>query len=202
VSFMSPNSLHKKLIAAGIVPERARLLSRGRAVWTEGELSMTLILWKKPGDKLGWRHYTGDGVLGPKLLDFGGLSVSVDPIRPPDLAWPSSGAPLDDEVEQAPLPAQTFVTDRRDLAAILSSEQEIRRGDQTTDLSIGGYPGRLINALIIARDAGASDIEHEVIAKLHSEMTLESDGQRVDVLQDAKYWAKQYEKALGFAIPL
>jgi hypothetical protein len=83
-----------------------------------------------------------------------------------------------------------FVVDRLDLAQLLASESDVRRGSLTTWLPPANYPARLVQALILARDLGSVELEAEVKEKLRSGTLLLPGGQEVDIASSAKRWAK------------
>jgi hypothetical protein len=59
-----------------------------------------------------------------------------------------------------------------------------------------------VQALIIARDMGASRLGSMIEEKLHGSPVVLSNGDRIEIPPEARYWAKEFEKALGAEINL
>src|SRR5207249_10525472 len=141
--------------AAGVIPASATIDRKGRATWADGDLGLVAMVERRPDERLGWHAFAGDAKLGPALSKFGGLSVAIDPATDDSIEWP------DATVHQDSLEvflgsgigaAQHFIDDRADLARLLASEFDIRRGNLTAWLPLASYPARLVQALIVARD--------------------------------------------------
>ncbi|MEU7588990.1 hypothetical protein AB0A95_22195 [Micromonospora sp. NPDC049230] len=187
-------------MAIGVIPEAATVDRKGRAMWSSDELALVAMLERRPDGRLGWHIFVGDLKLGPALSSFGSLTVAIDPAVDDAIDWPTTNESVE-SVEQFLRDgigiARGFVVDRLDLAQLLASELNVRRGSLTTWLPLANYPARLVQALILARDLGATELEAEIQEKLGSGTLLLPGGQEVDVARSAKRWAKQYAKALG-----
>jgi hypothetical protein len=59
-----------------------------------------------------------------------------------------------------------------------------------------------VQALVIANDIGSDELTETITARLRSGPQILQDGREVDIMATAARWARQYEKAIGFAIPL
>ncbi|MET8198043.1 hypothetical protein [Micromonospora taraxaci] len=200
---ISVTQVLKMAIAIGAIPESATVDRKGRATWSSGEFALVVMLERRPDGRLGWHAFIGDLKLGPALSSFGSLSVAIDPVLDDAVDWPTTDDPVD-SVEEflrgGVAVAPGFVVDRLDLAQLLASESDVRRGSLTTWLPPANYPARLVQALILARDLGSVELEAEVKEKLRSGTLLLPGGQEVDVASSAKRWAKQYAKALGHEV--
>lgn len=190
----------KIAIAAGAIPGSATVDRKGRATWSFNEFALVAMLERRPDGRLGWHAFIGDLKLGPALASFGSLSVAIDPAVDDAVEWPTAGGPVEyvEEFLRGGIAvAPGFVVDRLDLAQLLASESDVRRGNLITWLPLANYPARLVQALILARDLGSAELEAEIKEKLRSGTVLLPGGQEVDIASSAKRWAKQYAKALG-----
>ena len=197
---ISVTQVLKIAIATGAIPESATVDRKGRAAWSSDEFALVVMLERRPDGRLGWHAFIGDLKLGPALSSFGSLSVAIDPMVDDAVDWPTADAPVEsvEEFLRGGIAiAPGFVVDRLDLAQLLASESDVRRGNLTTWLPLANYPARLVQALILARDLGSVELEVEIKEKLRSGMRLLPGGQEVDIASSAKHWAKQYAKALG-----
>lgn len=197
---ISVTQVLKIAIAIGAIPESATVDRKGRATWSSDKFVLVVMLDRRPDGRLGWHAFIGDLKLGPALSRFGSLSVAIDPMVDDAVDWPT----VDDPVESVEkflrggiAVAPGFVADRLDLAQLLASESDVRRGNLTTWLPLANYPARLVQALILARDLGSVELEVEIKEKLRSGTRLLPGGQEVDIASSAKHWTKQYAKALG-----
>ncbi|WP_141910242.1 hypothetical protein [Micromonospora sp. A202] len=192
-------------VGVGVIPESATVDRRGRATWSSDEFALVATLERLSDGRIGWHFFVGDLKFGPALSSFGGLSVAIDPAVDDAVDWPT----VDDSVEYAEEflhggigAAQGFVVDRLDLARLIASESDVLRGNLTTWLPLSNYPARLVQALILARDLGSTELEAEIEKKLRSGTLLLPGGREVDIASSAKRWAKQYAKALGREVPV
>jgi hypothetical protein len=202
---MSPVEILKFAVTIGVIPQPAEIDRKGRATWTAGEFSLAAQLQRRPDERIVWHAFVGDAKLGPSLSKFGSLSVAIDPAVDDSLDQSQANRlteSVDAFLRGGLEPAQQFVADRADLAQILASETDKRRGNLTTWLPRANYPARLVQALIIARDLGAVDLESTIHEKLRSGVLVLAGGREVDIAASAKHWAKQYSKALGFEVPV
>lgn len=197
---ISVTQVLKIAIAIGVIPESATMDRKGRAAWSSDDFALVVLLERRPDGRLGWHALIGDLKLGPALSNFGSLSVAIDPAVDDAVDWPTTNDPVE-SVEEflrgGVAAAPGFVVDRLDLAQLLASESDVRRGHLTTWLPLANYPARLVQALILARDLGSVELEAKIKEKLRSGTLLLPGGQEVDVARSAKHWATQYAKALG-----
>ncbi|MFI7702770.1 hypothetical protein [Nonomuraea sp. NPDC049480] len=105
---------------------------------------------------------------------------------------------LADELRQG----VAFVRDREDLARALAEKADVIRGQVYAWQPDAGYPARLVQALMPARDMHADELVMSVLDKLSSDPIVLDDGSRLNIQKSARSWAKQYAKAPGFDIPL
>jgi hypothetical protein len=202
---ISVNEVLKTAIAAGVIPESATLDRKGRATWSSDEFALVAMLERRQDGRLGWHAFVGDRKLGPALSAFGSLSVAIDPAVDDAIEWPATDHPaerVEDFLRGGIGASLGFVVDRVDLARLLASESDVRRGKLTTWLPPANYPSRLVQALILARDVPSIELEAEIREKLRSGKLVLPGGQEVDIASSAKRWAKQYAKALGREVPV
>ncbi|WDZ84087.1 hypothetical protein [Micromonospora cathayae] len=157
VKQISVREVFKIAMDLGVIPESAVVDRKGRAAWSSGELALVAMLERRPDGWLGWHAFVGDLKLGPALSSFGGLSVAIDPLVDDAVDWPRAGGSagsIEKFLRGGIGAARRFVVDRLDLAQLLASESDVRRGDLTTWLPAANYPARLVQALILARDMG------------------------------------------------
>jgi hypothetical protein len=83
---------------------------------------------------------------------------------------------------------------------LLASEGDVKRGDLNAWLPIGGLAARLVEALILAREMGLSEVEDHIRGRIHQEPITVSFGRVIDITADARSWAKQFGKALDLEI--
>jgi len=110
-----------------------------------------------PG-RLTWGLNVGDMKFGPPMERYGRMVVRIRgphdefpvPKRPDDLLvkWLQEGLGK----------AKEFVADRADLCVLLSSPEDVWRGDLYAWLPPSNYPARLIQALGLARGIGGSEL--------------------------------------------
>ncbi|MEU7750971.1 hypothetical protein AB0B57_27370 [Micromonospora sp. NPDC049101] len=194
---ISAGQILKIGMAIGVIPESATVDRKGHATWSSDELALVAMLERRPDGRLGWHIFVGDLKLGPALSSFGSLTVAIDPAVDDAIGWPMTDETVEQFLRGGIGIARGFVVDRLDLAQLLASALNVRRGSLTTWLPLANYPARLVQALILARDLGATELEVEIQAKLGSGTLLLPGGQEVDVAGSAKRWAKQYAGALG-----
>ncbi|MET8088464.1 hypothetical protein [Micromonospora sp. NPDC005237] len=193
---MSISQVFKIAIGAGVIPESATVDRKGRATWSSDEFALTATLERCPDGRLRWHFFVGDLKLGPALSSFGSLSVAIDPVLDDALELPTTGESVEDFLRGGIGTAQGFVVDRLDLAQLLASKSDVRRGNLTTWLPLANYPARLVQALILARDLESIELEAAIQEKLKAGPLLLPGGQEVDIASSAKRWAQQYAKAL------
>jgi hypothetical protein len=193
---LSVSQVWKTAIGIGVIPESATVDRKGRATWSSGDFALVAMLDRRPDGRLGWHAFIGDRKLGPQLSSFGGLSVAIDPVVDDAVDWPTTVESVEEFLRGGIGIAQGFVVDRLDLARLLASESDVRRGNLTTWLPLANYPARLVQALILARDEGSAELEAEIQEKLRSGTVSLPGGQEVDIASSAQRWAKQYAKAL------
>jgi hypothetical protein len=166
---------------------------------------MVAILGQRPDGRLDWRAFAGDRKLEAALPSFGGLTVAIDPVVDDAIEWPAANRlteSLDGFLRDGIGAARAFVAGRLDLARLLASESDVRRGSLTTWLPPANYPARLVQALIMARDLGSTELENEIRERLNGGPQILPSGREVDLASDAEDWARQYAKALGREVAL
>lgn len=202
---ISASRVLKMALSIGAIPESATIDRRGRATWSSGDFALVVNLERRPDGRLAWHAFVGDLKLGPALSSFGSLSIAIDPVADDAVDWPATDDPTESIREflcGGIAVAPSFVADRLDLAYLLASEFDVRRGNLATWLPRVNYPARLVQALILARDLGSIELEAEVQEKLRFGTLLLPGGQESDIASSAKRWAKQYAKALGCEVVL
>lgn len=202
---MSAGEILRSGMEHGIVPSTAEVDRKGRASLRSGDLDVVVTVQRELDNSLLCLAFVGDAKLGPAMSNYGSLAVRLDPAEPDSIGWPSGSRLGDDHVEFLRVRIGEllgFVEDRADLAAILASESAVRRGGLKAWLLLSNYPARLVQALIIARDLGSDELVEVIRGRLRSGTRMLPDGQDLDIMATAKVWAKQYEKALGYAISL
>lgn len=205
VKRLTPGEVLRTAVKLGAIPDDASVDRKGRATWRSGEFSLAAVVHAGREGRLVWRSFVGDAKLGPAMSEFGSLMVAIESATDDSIDWPAgqkSLPVLGEYLCEGIGASRTFFIDRLDLASILASEFNVRRGRLTTWLPHPSYPARLVQALIIARDIGADELEEVIEARLRSGPQILQDGREVDIFASATRWAKQYEKAVGFAIPL
>jgi hypothetical protein len=142
---------------AGIIPPAAPISRKGEATWRADGRELLARVERQSDRMLSWHTYVGDAKLGPAMAKFGRLAVRIEPASGEVIDWTQRSG-LSDEVlrylREGIGASLHFVVDRADLAQILASEHDIRRGGLSTWLPRGSYPARLVEALILARDMG------------------------------------------------
>ncbi|MEU8728042.1 hypothetical protein AB0C68_01470 [Streptomyces tendae] len=144
----------------------------------------------------------GDAKFGPTLERYGRMSV---PIRSSnnEMLWPQAvDGSLEEFLREGLGRAAQFVADRTDLCMLLSSSEDVQRGELYAWLPVANYPARLVQALVLARDIGSSGLESRIQGQLEQGPIRLSNGRSMDVLASAKGWASRYSSALGIDIPI
>ena len=187
----------------GVLPDSFSLVRRRGAEWAVGELSYTLWVRKDADDSLSWTLHVGDAKLGPRLSDFGMLTVPVRDTRSAR-TWPTSlDQSMDDFIRDAWEPALRVVADRSDLALLLAANDDVHRGHFSVWLPEANLPARLVQSLIIARDLGDRALEDAVLTRLHDGTSRElPNGRTIDKLYSARQWARDYSAALGYEVAI
>lgn len=195
-------SVIRKAIEVGAVPATASVSRRGEARWEAGELSYRAWVWKDADGALTWDLHVGDAKFGSLMSEYGGLSVPVRSSQN-DMPWPKAVDGLVENFLREGLEqAARFVVDRTDLCVLLSSSGDVRRANLYAWLPVANYPARLVQALVLARDIGAADLESKIRGQLEEGAIRLSNGRSMDILASAKGWASRYSNALGFDIPV
>lgn len=193
-------------IAAGIsaIPASAEINARQRsALWRRGELEVLCQVTKEQGHILTWSTFIGDAKLGPAMTDFGSLSIKIRGLTDYVTEWPiRPSAELETFLQENLGKSSEFIVDREDLCELLASYDDVARGRFYAWLTRGSYPARLVQALIVAHDMGSSRHISMIKEKLNGGPIVLSSGDRIEILPKARYWAKEYEKALGAKIDL
>jgi hypothetical protein len=188
----------------GAIPASAEITPRKRsALWRRGELEVVCRLEKEQGQILTCYTFIGDAKLGPAMTEYGRLSVSIRGLIDDVIEWPTrSSTQLEEFLRENLGKASEFILDREDLCLVLASDDDVPRGRLYAWLPRASYPARLVEALIIARDMGSSRLVSMIEEKLHGSPVVLSNGDRIEILPEARYWAKEFEKALGAEIDL
>jgi hypothetical protein len=207
---LSGAQLLRAAVGAGILPADTVVGARpAEARWSERGLDF--VAYVDPGRRFGeitWISYACDPRYGASR-ERGGLGASAGvrhvgandlshplPSAPP---WPTGSRP--DDVALAFLrsglgASRTFVRDRSDLVSLLMRPRDIIRGDLTTWL-YQGYPSRLLEALLIARDMGDAEREEEITGILNSDLPEHWCGTPEPMRVVARRWAKELAKDFG-----
>lgn len=186
----------------GVVPSGAEVSRRGEVRWESEDLAYLGWVSKDTAGMLSWHMNVGDAKFGPALEKYGRMSV---PIRSSsnEMPWPQAVDGLVEEFLRDGLGRAThFVADRTDLCVLLSSSGDVKRGNLYAWLPVANYPARLVQALLLARDMGALDLESKIQGRLKQGPIRLSNGRSMDILASAKVWASRYSSALGFDIPV
>lgn len=199
---MSAPSVLRAAISAEVVPATAVVSRRGEGRWTSGELSYVLWVSRTHDENLTWELYVGDTKFGSAMESYGGMSV---PIRSEQNStpWPTQvNESLLGFLQTGIGGARNFVKGRSDLCSLLSSREDVVRGRFFAWLPIANYPSRLVQALVLARDMGDDGTASAVRAAMDQEPITLSNGHKLEILADAKQWAKRYSAALGFDVQI
>lgn len=186
----------------GVLPSKAEVSRQREVRWESEDLAYLGWISKEAAGMLAWHMNVGDAKFGPALEKYGRMSV---PIRSPrnEMPWPQAvDSSLEEFLREGLGRATQFVADRIDLCVLLSSSADIRRGNLYAWLPVANYPARLVQALVLARDIGAPDLESEIYGRLRQEPIHLSSGRTMDILASAKGWASRYSSALGLDIPI
>lgn len=188
----------------GAIPASAEITPGKRsALWRRGELYAVCRLEKEQGHILTWYAFIGDAKLGPAMTEYGSLSVSIRELIDDVIEWPTrSSTQLEEFLRENLGKASEFILDREDLCLVLASDDDVPRGRLYAWLPRASYPARLVQVLIIARDMGSSRLVSMIEEKLHGSPVVLSNGDRIDSFPAARYWAEEFEKALGARIDL
>lgn len=184
----------------GFVPSSASVSRKGEARWEGRGLAHLGWLSKSPEGALTWYVNVGDAKFGPAMDKYGGMSVPIRSSRTP-IPWPTGTDDSLVEFLRSGLGAAAyFVADRIDLCSILSAREDVVRGDLHAWLPVANYPARLVQALILARDLGLSDMQDRIREDLNQDPIRLSNGRLLEILPSAKGWAAKYSVALGFPV--
>ncbi|MFF9185090.1 hypothetical protein [Streptomyces misionensis] len=184
----------------GAVPSQAEVSRRGEVRWKSQGLAYLGWISKDAAGMLTWHMNVGDAKFGSALEKYGRMSV---PIRSSsnETPWPQAmDSSLEEFLREGLGRAARFVADRTDLCELLSSCEDVQRGDLYVWLPVANYPARLVQALVLARDIGDTDLESRIRGQLEQGPIRLSNGRSIDVLTSAKGWASRYASALGFDI--
>jgi len=186
----------------GVVPSEAEVSRRGEVRWDSEGLAYLGWISKDAAGMLAWHMNVGDAKFGSALEKYGRMSV---PIRSSsnEMPWPQAVDSLVEEFLREGLGRATqFVADRTDLCVLLSSSEDVQRGNLYAWLPVANYPARLVQALVLARDIGAHALESQIQRQLKQGPIRLSNGRSMDILASAKGWASRYSSALGINIPI
>lgn len=186
----------------GAVPSEADVSRKGEVRWESQGLAYLGWISKDAAEMMAWHMNVGDAKFGSALEKYGRMSV---PIRSSsnEMPWPQAvNSSLKEFLQEGLGRAAQFVADRTDLCELLSSSEDVQRGNLYAWLPLANYPARLVQALVLARDIGASDMESRIQGQLEQGPIRLANGRSMDVLTSAKGWASRYSSALGFDIPI
>jgi hypothetical protein len=200
---------------AGLLGMAPAAVEDGDLSFFRGDLRSTLSVWKDRRDRaiFGWMVFTYDLALYGQMARFGGMGIRIDhpspsgdasPASIPPAAcypWPSGGGQLAAEASAAVIqygPASLgFVRDRHDLGQLLLADDHVHRGDVWAFAPANSEPGRLAQAILLARHAEDQALERVAVAKLRNRGE-DLVGPRRDPFRHAVAdWARQYSKATG-----
>ncbi|MFJ4844898.1 MULTISPECIES: hypothetical protein [unclassified Streptomyces] len=199
---LTATAVLRSAMELGVVSSDADVSRKGEARWESEGLAYLGWLSKDAAGLLVWHMNVGDAKFGSALEKYGRMSV---PIRSSsnEMPWPQAADSLLEEFLREGLGrAVQFVADRTDLCELLSSSEDVRRGNLYSWLPVANYPARLVQALVLARDIGDSDLESRIQGQLKEGPIRLANGRAMDVLASAKGWASRYSSALGFDIAI
>ena len=200
---LAANRILRLAAEVGAIPASMELTARDTGRWRRGELDVICRLTKQEGHLLTFSTHIGDARFGDAMAEFGRLAVSVQGLTDHVIEWPTrSSAELESFVRESLGQSAEFIVDREDLCEVLASYDDVARGRFYAWLPRASYPGRLVGALIIARDMGSSRHVAMIEEKLNGSPVILSNGDRIEILPEARYWAKEFEKVLGAKIDL
>ncbi|BCJ46319.1 hypothetical protein GCM10010168_59580 [Actinoplanes ianthinogenes] len=223
---MTPGGLVTAALRDNLFPAGARSWGRGWLAWTMADLEYRAVV-DRDGESPRWRVFVGDARLGPAFEDYGRLSIPLDHVGV-RLDWPEGsrlGADQAVAVQALCRDVMSFAGSRRQLALLMMSPEDVRRGDVVAWLPAGGWPGRLAQALVIATDLNdqplASTIRGLITSKgtrvvsrrpRHRPDVTQAERDRLDSLyldhgdleqdvhREARHWLAQYCEILGRTI--
>jgi hypothetical protein len=204
MALVSAAAVMRAVLAADGIGVQAEPSRRGDAQWTRGDLEYQAWVERTADGGITPDTNVGDAKFAERMKQYGRMSVMIRSADPP-LPWPDGRRALAEVLPRlvADFRAEfDFVADRADLCWLLSQERDVHRGPIYAWLPPASYPGRLVKALIPARDAGLADLEKEIREKLAAGPIRLPDGSELEVARAARDWAKQYSKALGFEVTL
>jgi hypothetical protein len=225
---MTPGGFVTAALRGELFPAGARSLGRGWVGWEIAGLEYRVVV-DRDGQNLRWRAFVADARLGPSMRAYGGLSVPLDPVGD-GVGWPQ-GSRLDTDhtvvVRSLCRDVLSFADSRRELALLMMSPREVRRGDIVAWLPDGGWPGRLAQALVIAVDLDDQPLATMIRGLIRAQPTrtisrrprrhpdmAQAERDRLDALyldrgdleQDvenqARHWLAQYSKILDRTVDL
>ncbi len=195
----------------GVVPAS---VDGGNLTFTQGDLRSMFWIWKDPRDKsiFGWSVITYDAALHDPMERFGGMGIRIN--HPPPAGqvnpaaipaacypWPVSGKPLAAEVPAAIAqyghPSLRFILDRHDLGLLLLADAPVHRGQVWSFTPANNEPGRLAQAILLARHAGDQDLEQAAMTKLRDRGEEPVAGPGNLFRMSVADWGRQYSRATG-----
>ena len=202
---MSLSAVVRTAIEVGAIPGSATEYGKGGMKWESRGLIHRAFLWKDADGQLAWDMYVGDATYWPLLAEHGyetGMSVHLRHVSP-SFPWPTVRS--DELISYLGLgmgAAGGFVRDRLDLCELLATLGDMARGEVYAWLPLGGYPARLVESLILARDLDQEDLSRRIIDDIHQGSVEADRGRMVDVTANAKKWAKDFSAALNIKVDI
>src|SRR5690606_37863912 len=129
------SDLLRLAISSGVIPSDARVSRTGDASWQDGPFDLVTRLERQTDGRAAWHTYVGDSKFGPAMTKYGRMAVRIESATAETADWPVGGTPhqeFQEFLRRGMGASVDFVADRSDLATILASESDIRRGDLTT----------------------------------------------------------------------
>jgi hypothetical protein len=200
---MGAAAIMRAVLSADALDIPAEPSRRGDALWQSGELEYRVWLEATPDGNVRCDINVGDAKLSEAMAKYGNMAVMLRSLSTPR-PWPAGKRLSEEDLGWlvGEFSAQIgFVKDRADLCDVLATNGDLVRGPVFAWLPVASYPARLVQALILARDLGSDQAEQSILEKLRSDPVPLSSGDKIEIMKAARGWAKQYSKALGFAVP-
>lgn len=195
-------AVQRRAMKIGAIPSTATVSRGGEVRWESDGLAYLGWISRDVKGALSWYMNVSDAKFGPLTGEYEGMSV---PIRSAhnEFSWPDIvNDSLDRFLHDGLGQAIRFIEDRSDLCELLSSPEDVHRGDLYAWLPMANYPARLVQALVLARDIGAARLESRILDQLKQGPVELPSGRLLDIQGSAVQWSAIFSKALGFDIPI